>query len=116
MKNRLFKKRMGKGNISFFLALSIILIIIFGGAFALYYFKGKGTITTQDIQAAEKILGLKFTHKELKMMRGRLEGNLSSFKNLRKIDLQNHIPPSFQNFFGFLHAAFRKYNPGNFPS
>jgi hypothetical protein len=95
MKDRLFKKKKGKGNILFFLALSMIFIIIFGGAFALYHFKGKKTITTQDIQAAEKILGLTFTKKELKMMKGRLEGNLSSFKNLRKIDLQNHIPPSF---------------------
>jgi Asp-tRNA(Asn)/Glu-tRNA(Gln) amidotransferase A subunit family amidase len=95
MNKRLIQKRKGKGSILSFLALSLIIIIIFGGAFALYHFKGKKTITSQDIKTAEKIIGLTFSKKELKMMRGRLEGNLSSYKNLRNIDLQNQVPPSF---------------------
>jgi len=55
--------------------------------------KEKG-ITTKNIKAAEKIIGLSFTQKERKMMLENLMDNLASFQELRKISLPNHVPPA----------------------
>ena len=89
-------KEMG-GSASIWLFIFILLsgLLIIGGSFALYHFKGGKRITIKDIEAAEKIIGLNFTRKERKMMLNNLKSNLSKYKSLREIDLQNHIPPSF---------------------
>jgi len=68
-------------------------VILFGGAFALYFLKGGKRITTKDIESAEKIIGLKLTQKERKMMQDNLKRNRSNYEELRKISLQNHVPP-----------------------
>jgi Asp-tRNA(Asn)/Glu-tRNA(Gln) amidotransferase A subunit family amidase len=89
-------KNAGTAKIYIVLLALFIALMIFGGAFALYYLKGVKRLTDKDIAAGEKIFGLKFTQKEKKMMLDRLKRNLLSYENLRKRLLENHIPPSFQ--------------------
>ena len=74
--------------------LILIIIIIIGSVFLCLYFRGSEKIYTRDIRAAEKIIGLEFTQKERKMMLDSLERNLSRYQELRKVELQNHIPPA----------------------
>ena len=74
--------------------LGLCLVVLFGGAFVLYFLKGGKRITTRDIEATEKIIGLKFTQKERKMMQDNLRRNRSSYEELRKVSLQNHVPPA----------------------
>jgi Asp-tRNA(Asn)/Glu-tRNA(Gln) amidotransferase A subunit family amidase len=74
--------------------LGLCLVVLFGGAFVLYFLKGGKRITTRDIEATEKIIGLKFTQKERKMMQDNLRRNRSSFEELRKVSLQNYVPPA----------------------
>jgi len=77
-----------------FIILGLGGLVLFGGALALYFFKGGERITTKDIEAAEKIAGLRFTQKERKMMQDNLKRNRSSYEKLREISLQNHVPPA----------------------
>jgi Asp-tRNA(Asn)/Glu-tRNA(Gln) amidotransferase A subunit family amidase len=86
----------GIAKIGILLLILSVAFLIFGGAFALYYFKGAKTVTSRDIESAEKILGLKFTGKERKMMLQRLRRNLSSYEEMRGILLENHVPPAIQ--------------------
>lgn len=86
----------GKAKIGIFILILSVALLIFGGAFALYIFKGGKTLTSKDIQSAEKLSGLRFTAKERRMMLGNLRRNLSSYKQMREIVLANHIPPSVQ--------------------
>lgn len=72
----------------------LLAAVVIGGAFALYYFKGPGIVTTKDIQSAEKIAGLRFTAKERRMMLDRVRRNRSSYEELRGIDLPNQVAPS----------------------
>ncbi len=69
-------------------------ILFFGGAFALYYFKGTSRLTSKDIANSEKIMGLRFSRKERKLMLASLKRNLDSYKEMRKIVLENQVPPS----------------------
>lgn len=73
-----------------------IALLIFGGAFILYYLKGANKVTTRDILSAEKISGLRFTKKERKMMLRGLRRNLDSYEKMRGVRLGNHIPPAIQ--------------------
>jgi len=87
------RKKRGFSTVwTYFFMVSIFLLII-GGAFSLYYTKGR-EISVQNIEAAEKIIGLNFTQKERKMMLDNLKRNLSNYEELRKISLQNHVPPA----------------------
>lgn len=79
-----------------FISIFLIFLLIIGGAFTLYYLKGGKKLSTKDIADAEKIIGLNFTQKERKMMLDNLKRNLSSYKGLIKIDLQNYVPPALQ--------------------
>lgn len=92
----------GKVNLAA-LGLILSLVLIVGGAFALYYFKGK-VITTQDISAAGKISGLEFNQKEKKMMIEDLQSNLSDFKKMREVALENSVSPAL--LFNPLPAGF----------
>jgi len=74
--------------------LGLCLVVLLGGAFSLYFLKGRNRITTRDIEAAEKMIGLKFIRKERKMMQDNLKGNRSNFQELRKVTLPNHVPPA----------------------
>ena len=75
------------------LGLLLSLVLVLGGALALYYFKGR-TITLQDISAASKISGLEFNQKEKRLMLTDLETNLRNFREMREISLENSIAPS----------------------
>ena len=86
----------GSARIWAFISIFLIFLLIIGGAFTLYYLKGGKKLSTKDIADAEKIIGLNFTQKERKMMLDNLKRNLSSYKGLTKIDLQNYVPPALQ--------------------
>jgi len=86
----------GSARIWAFISIFLIFLLIIGGAFTLYYLKGGKKLSTKDIADAEKIIGLSFTQKERKMMLDNLKRNLSSYKGLTKIDLQNYVPPALQ--------------------
>jgi len=88
------KNKAGSARIWIFIFIFLIGLLVIGGAFALYYFKGGKKITTKDIKSAEKIIGLNFTRKERKMMLDNLKDNLSRYKELRKVNIQNQVPPS----------------------
>lgn len=91
----LAKKRQ-KGSIGLPLLLTASILLLVGGALLLYYFKGIKRINIQDINSAEKIIGLDFTFKEKKMLRRNLEQNLSAYKTLRNIPLENQVSPVLQ--------------------
>ena len=86
-------KKKGSSAVLAFIVIASVFLLIIGGAFVLYHIKGK-RITTKDIAAAEKIIGLEFTSKERKMMLDNVRRNLSRFEGLRKISLQNSVPPA----------------------
>jgi Asp-tRNA(Asn)/Glu-tRNA(Gln) amidotransferase A subunit family amidase len=88
------RKKGGFSTALIFIFIASLFLLIIGGAFALYYSKGGERITTKDIAAAEKIIGLKFTSKERRMMLDSLKRNRSRFEELRKVSLQNQVPPS----------------------
>ena len=87
------RKNRGSSSVLNFILLASFFLLIIGGVFALYYFKGK-KITTKDIAATEKLVGLDFTVKERKMMLNNIKKNLSSYEELRKVPLKNHISPA----------------------
>ena len=90
------RKQKGKtSNIAVLLAVSLTLILIFGGAFALCFWKGRA-INESDIRSAEKIMGLTFTRKERRMLLDNTRRNLRSYTALRDVDIPNSIPPAFQ--------------------
>jgi len=69
-------------------------VIIFGGAFALYHFKGRNKITIKDLKAYEKIVGLEFSKNERKMMLNSIQGSPGRYEELREIEIPNSIPPA----------------------
>jgi len=86
MSNQHFRSK-GKANIWIILGIFALALLFFGGAFSLYYFKGAKRITTKEIEAAEKIIGLHFTQKERKMMLENLRRNLQSYAQMREVKL-----------------------------
>ena len=89
-------KNDGSARIGTLLLFFVVVLSIFGGAFALYYIKGAKKVTSKDIQSAEKILGLRFNGKERNLMLENLRRNLQSYEQMREMNLENHIPPSIQ--------------------
>jgi hypothetical protein len=86
-------KKKGSSAVLAFIVIASVFLLIIGGAFVLYHIKGK-RITTKDIAAAEKVIGLEFTSKERKMMLDNVRRNLSRFEGLRKVSVQNSVPPA----------------------
>jgi Asp-tRNA(Asn)/Glu-tRNA(Gln) amidotransferase A subunit family amidase len=89
-------KNYGTARIGIFIPIFAVALLIYGGAFALYYFKGAKKVTSKDIQSAEKITGLRFSGKERRLMLGNLKRNLSSYEQMREVVLENHVSPSIQ--------------------
>jgi len=87
------RKKKGSSAVLAFIVIASVFLLIIGGAFVLYHIKGK-RITTKDIAASEKVIGLEFTSKERKMMLDNVRRNLSRFKELRRVSLQNSVPPA----------------------
>lgn len=86
----------GSAKIGMYILIFSVLLLIFGGAFALYYFKGTKKVTTKDIESAGRIAGLRFTEEEKKLMLGNLRRNLRSYEQMREIVLENHVAPAIQ--------------------
>lgn len=89
------KKSKSSSGLGFILILAAAAALVIGGALALYFWKGK-KITTQDIASAEKIINLRFTQKERKLMKENLEENAADYAKLRKVSLANDVPPAIQ--------------------
>lgn len=87
-------KTQGTAKIWTAILIFSLVLLIFGGAFALYYFKGAKKVTSRDIESAGKIAGLQFTGKERRLMLENLRRNLRSYQQMREIKLENHVPPS----------------------
>lgn len=87
-------KMKGSSQVGTVLILFLAFVLTLGGAYALYHFKGKKTITVQDVASTEKIIGMNFTWKERKMVLDSLRENLNSYREMRTIPLPNHIPPA----------------------
>ncbi|MBC7349990.1 MAG: amidase [Candidatus Aminicenantes bacterium] len=85
------------------LGLILCLLLVIGGALALYHFKGRN-LTVQDITAASKLYGLEFSLKEQKMMLKDLRSNLEKFRGMREIALENGVAPAL--IFNPLPAGF----------
>jgi len=62
----------------------------------LYFTKGVKKITTTDIAASEKIMGLHFTPQERKMLQPSLVDHRQAYESLRNYSLENAIPPALQ--------------------
>jgi Asp-tRNA(Asn)/Glu-tRNA(Gln) amidotransferase A subunit family amidase len=86
-------RNLGKALLGPVLIAAGALVLIIGGALALYYVKGRN-INTDDIASAEKIAGLHFTPKERKLMVGNLRDNAADFGKIRKVTLSNGVPPA----------------------
>ena len=82
-----------KGYVTIWMILFLCAFLTVGSALALYYFKGK-RITTTDIAASEKIIGLRFSPKERKMLLDDLKQNAASYRALREVSLENQVPPA----------------------
>ncbi len=67
-----------------FIAVVIVLFVLFSPK--------ENEISSHHIKAAEKIIGIKFTPKERKMMLDAVERNREAYDNLRKIDIENNVP------------------------
>jgi Asp-tRNA(Asn)/Glu-tRNA(Gln) amidotransferase A subunit family amidase len=89
------KKPNGSSRFAFILFFAAVAAFIFGGAMALYFFKGK-KITAQDIASAEKMASLHFTQKERTLMHDNLKENAANFAKLHKVTLANSVPPAIQ--------------------
>jgi len=87
------RKKKGFSTILAYIVIVSFFLLVIGGAFVLHHFKGK-RITTKDIAAVEKVIGLKFTSKERKMMLDAARRNRSKFEELRKVSVQNSVPPA----------------------
>ena len=72
----------------------LVLVVLLSAGMGFMYIKWKKGLTTWDISAAEKIAGLDFDRAERKQMLGGLERNLSSYQELRKLELPNSLPPA----------------------
>jgi Asp-tRNA(Asn)/Glu-tRNA(Gln) amidotransferase A subunit family amidase len=88
-------KTKGAAGLGFVLALAAAGVLVFGGALALYFFKGR-RITAQDIASAEKIIDLHFSRKQRKLMKQNLEENAADYDKLRRVPLENSVPPAIQ--------------------
>ena len=83
----------GSAALGAMLVVASVAILLIGSAAALYFFKGK-KISTKDIADAEKIIALKFTEKERRLMLEDLRDNARGYETLRKTSLQNSVLPS----------------------
>jgi Asp-tRNA(Asn)/Glu-tRNA(Gln) amidotransferase A subunit family amidase len=83
----------GSSGLGLLLVLTAAALLVVGGAFLLHHFKGK-KINIEDIAAAEKVAGLRFTHKERKLMLGDLRENAGSYAKIHEVALKNSVPPA----------------------
>jgi len=88
-------KSKGSSGLGLILVLAAAAALVVGSAFVLHSLKGK-KLNIEDIAAAEKIAGLRFTHKERKLMLEDLRDAADSYVELRKVGLSNSVPPALR--------------------
>lgn len=86
--------RKGAAALGPILGLAGLVILVVGGALALYYLKGGRTITEKDVEDAGKVAGLKFSGKERRMMVRGLRDKAAGYVENRKVPLPNSVPPA----------------------
>jgi Asp-tRNA(Asn)/Glu-tRNA(Gln) amidotransferase A subunit family amidase len=92
---RRLHKSKGSSGLGLLLLLAGAAALVIGGAFALHHFKAK-EINTDDIASAEKIIALRFTPGERKLMREVLKDTAESYAELRKVAIANGVPPALR--------------------
>ncbi len=84
-------------NKSFLSILIVLLVILFVSvALNVYLIKGGKKITKYHIAAAEKIIRLKFSSSERKMMIDDLKQNRTKYQRMRNFALDNSVSPAIQ--------------------
>jgi Asp-tRNA(Asn)/Glu-tRNA(Gln) amidotransferase A subunit family amidase len=76
------------------LGLAGLVVLVVGGALALYYLKGGRTITERDVEDGAKIAALRFGHGERRMMVPGLRGKAAGYRENRKVPLPNSVAPA----------------------
>ncbi|MHB8931156.1 MAG: amidase, partial [Melioribacteraceae bacterium] len=75
-----------------------ILFVLFSGLFlfnaSLFAQQKESKIKKEMIPNAEKIIGLEFTDAERDSMQDALNDQLNNYENIRKVHLDNSIPPA----------------------
>ena len=71
-----------------------LFVLIFFSVTAFSQQKKQDQISIKDISGAEAIIGLQFSKAQQDSMQQDLEDNLESYQTLRKIPLENSIPPA----------------------
>ncbi len=72
----------------------LAVIVLLGAGLGYVVFKWKKDLTTWDIMAAERIIGLRFTGEERALMLGRVRGHAADYRELRRFELPNSVPPA----------------------
>jgi len=52
------------------------------------------TITKENVENAEKVIGLEFTEAEVDSMQSLLDDQLDNYQNIGKVELKNSVPPA----------------------
>jgi Asp-tRNA(Asn)/Glu-tRNA(Gln) amidotransferase A subunit family amidase len=94
MENQFQKKRVSK--VWIIIAAIFILLFIVSLIVDIPYIIGiRGAkISPKDVETAGKVIGLKFTSKEIQLMLKGIEGNLKSYRELRNHQLDNGVFPA----------------------
>jgi Asp-tRNA(Asn)/Glu-tRNA(Gln) amidotransferase A subunit family amidase len=72
-------------------------------------------ITKENIENAEKIIGIEFTDAERDSMQTSLDEQLTNYENIRKVELENNVPPAI--LFNPIPVSFefpKEHNPVKF--
>ena len=85
----------GRASLGLVLAAAGSIVLVVGGALALYFVKGK-KINTEDVASAEKIAALHFTQKERRLMLADLRDNAAEYGKMRQAPLPNSVPPAVE--------------------
>jgi len=83
----------GRASVGPVLLAAGSIVLVIGGALALYFVKGR-KINTEDIASAEKIAALHLTPKERRLMIDDLRDNASAYEKMRLTAIPNGVPPA----------------------
>ncbi len=83
----------------------LFFILLLSLALNLYLLNSEKKIIVEDIAIAEKIIGLQFNQKERELMLEDLNENLENYAIIRKVKLENSVPPSL--YFNPLPSGFQ---------
>ena len=86
------EKRARKSRLFIFIIL--IVVLLFSIFLNIYILILDNRVSARSVGIASKISGLDFTARERKMMVGRVKRNQSQYDDLRKLTLDNSVPPA----------------------